>query len=76
MTTISKTTITFTVLHRTDAEPFDTIDDALYESREGNAVGMETSFETVEVPDEQVEGELLALYNDGTFFDSDLGEEE
>lgn len=83
--TISKTTITFVVLHRTD-EPIigfegdgplaSPLGEALARSWDGHAVGMETSEETVEVPDDHVENELVALHNDGTFFDDDLDEED
>lgn len=75
MSTISKTTFIFTVLHRTD-EPIDDIDHALRESHDGHAVGLETGSTTHEVPDHQVEQELVGLDNDGTFFDHDLGIEE
>jgi len=83
MTTIVKTTFTFAVLHRAD-EPFtwdeasgdgpldNNLGEALARSWDGHAVGMITSEETVDVPDEQVETELVALYNDGEFFDDDL----
>jgi hypothetical protein len=83
MSTISRTTYTFTVLHRTD-EPIIGSDDfdgpfggdlgaAMQESWDGNAVGAVTSEETVEVPDTEVPEALVDLGNDGEFFDSDLG---
>jgi hypothetical protein len=78
MTTISKTTITFTVLHRTD-EPFDSdypLEEAMARSMDGHAVGGETGTITEEVPDDQVADELGELGNDGSFFDSDLGIED
>jgi len=86
-TIISKTTITFVVLHRTD-EPLDNFEqhgdgpldnslgEALARSWDGNAVGSIVTDETVPVPDEQVEDELVALGNDGEFFDDDLEGEE
>lgn len=84
-TPISKTTFTFTVLHRAD-EPFeegneDSWDDnplgeALARSWDGHAVGRITKQETrdIELP-ETVRSELVALGNDGEFFDDDLDEE-
>lgn len=69
--TISKTTITFTVLHRTD-EPIEDLAEALARSFDGHAVGLETASATITVPDEQVPAELVALGNDGEFFDHDL----
>lgn len=82
MTLISKTTYTFTVLHRTD-EPIMGDDDfdgpfggdlgaALQRSWDGNAVGAIVEEFTVEVPDERVPAELVALGNDGEFFIDDL----
>ncbi len=73
--TISKTVFTFTVLHRTD-EPLDSIEAALAESFDGNAVGRETSVTSTPVPDNEVADELVKLDNDGTFFDHDLGLED
>lgn len=86
MTTISKTTFTFTVLHRTD-EPFSdgydsgydgpfcgALAEAMQRSWDGDAVGAEAVAEVAEVPDDQVSEELVALGNDGTFFDFDLGD--
>lgn len=74
MSIISKTVITFTVLHRTD-EPFNphwTLQDAMARSLDGNAVGWETDTITEEVGDFEVEDELVKLGNDGSFFDTDL----
>lgn len=81
MSTISRTTFTFTVLHRTD-EPFDnfhgdgpldgSLGEALSRSWDGNAVGAVTEEVTEEVADFDVKDELVALDNDGTFFDDDL----
>jgi len=71
---ISKTTFTFTVLHRSDA-PLHNIQHALAESYDGDACGFETGSETTAVPPERVVAELLALGNDGRFFD-DFDEEE
>lgn len=68
MTTIMKTTITFTVLHPSDVT-FSNLSDALYEADDGLAVGWETGYTTVRVPDDQVRDELITLNNDGTFFD-------
>lgn len=73
MSKISKTIITFTVLHRTDDQPED-LDHALREAFDGGMVGLETDSVTVPVPDDDVEDELVALGSDGTFFESDLEE--
>ena len=70
-TIISKTTYTFTVLHRTD-EPLESMGEALHRASEGNAVGAVTGEHTVEVPSDSVADELLELGNDGEFFDGDL----
>jgi hypothetical protein len=71
MSTIAKTTFTFTVLHRSD-EPLEDLSAAIYEASEGHAVGMGSHQTTVPVPDSQVPAELVALDNDGSFFDDDL----
>lgn len=84
MSRISKTTITFTVLHRTDDEglveaqyrDYDHYLDSplgyvLQESWDGGMVGREGEMVTVPVPDDQVEQELRALGNDGSFFEED-----
>lgn len=69
---IVKTTITITVLHRADNPMTDCdIEEVLYEMREGEAVGWETGRVTETVAAEQVPDELVALGNDGTFFDDD-----
>lgn len=69
---IVKTTVTITVLHRADNPMTDCdIEEVLYEMREGEAVGWETGRVTETVAAEQVPDELVALGNDGTFFDDD-----
>jgi len=71
-TGIVKTTITITVVHRADNPLTDhSIDEVLYEMQEGDAVGWETGRVTEAVPAERVCDELVALGNDGTFFDDD-----
>lgn len=69
---IVKTTITITLLHRAD-NPMDShnIEQVLWEMSEGDAVGWETDRTTKPVPAERVEAELIALGNDGTFFNED-----
>lgn len=82
---ISKTTITFTVLHRSD-DPvlsgrefigeYDSPTDGLLgyvmqEAWDGGMVGIEGDPVTAPVPDDQIEDELLAMGNDGTFFEED-----
>ena len=75
-TGIVKTTITITVMHRGDHPLTDhDIEEVLYEMREGDAVGWETDRVTEPVPAERVCHELVALGNDGTFFDDDDDEE-
>jgi hypothetical protein len=74
MTTIMKTTFTFTVLHRTDSPLLD-LAYALEESDTGHAVGNVTQVSWEQVPDDEVPGELDALGNDGEFFDDDLANE-
>lgn len=83
MTRISKTTITFTVLHYSDdpvvsgaefigeyERPTDgMLGYVMQEAWDGSMVGMESDPVTVPIPDDQVESELLALGNDGRFFD-------
>jgi len=71
---IVKTTITIAVLHRGDNPMTEHgIDEVLYEMNEGEAVGWETSRVTDPVPADQVCDELVALGNDGTFFDDEDG---
>lgn len=65
---IVKTVITFTVLHRAD-NPITDLETALYEANEGDAVGWETDCTSEPVDPEQVVNELVALGNDGLFFD-------
>lgn len=66
---INKTVITFTVLHRAD-EPLPCgLAHVLEETDYGNAVGLETDRKTVEVPNMDVQSELIALGNDGEFFE-------
>jgi len=67
---IVKTVITFTVLHRADNPMTDySIDQVLSETNEGDAVGWETDRTSQTIPPEQVVDELIALGNDGTFFE-------
>lgn len=76
MSKIQKTTYTFVVLHAEDNPPQD-IEHALNESYDGMMVGLETGAETVDVPDEKVVDELVALGNDGSFAELwGLGEDE
>jgi hypothetical protein len=64
-----KTTYTFTLLHD-DSLELDSLEHALYESTQGEAVGNVTACTTEAVPDTSVRDELIALGNDGTFFES------
>lgn len=72
MTEISKTTITLTVLHYSDEPLSPSLEWVLEEIDTGNAVGWETGRVTVAVPADAVRGELLALGNDGEFFNEDV----
>lgn len=65
--TISKTTITFTVLH-VDGELPESLEDILAVSDYGNAVGAVTKTTVEAVADDEVHDELIALGNDGEFF--------
>lgn len=71
---ISKTTFTYTVLHRTDTPPSD-VYVALGEAMDGHMVGAQMASETEPVAREDVRTELLAVGNDGGFFDFDFDEE-
>lgn len=71
MTTISKTVFEFTVLHRTGEEPADA-HDAVMQAHDGEIMGQQTFNETTEVTDEMVPAELVAIGNDGHYFDDDL----
>lgn len=71
MPDISKTTISFTVIHRTDSPLSANLEDVLEETDTGHAVGWETNRTTVRVPADAVAAELRALGNDGSFFDDD-----
>ena len=66
---IVKTTVTITVLHRSENILGPDIEDVLYEMNEGDAVGWETNRTTVPVPADRVGDELVELGNDGSFFD-------
>ena len=89
-TKVSKTTITFTVFHRTDDNPFTGVEEtwgeydhpfdgplglAMQEAWDGSMVGMESEPVTVPVPEEQLEAALQAIGNDGEFFNDDEIEE-
>ena len=75
MSAISKTVITLTVLHRADEPLSPSLDDVLYEITEGGAVGWETNRVSSAVAPDAVQSELIALGNDGTFFDDDDDDE-
>ncbi|GAB4988539.1 MULTISPECIES: hypothetical protein [Mycobacterium] len=71
MSRVSKTVVTFTVLHCSDTPLPPSLDAILQETDYGHAVGLETSRVTVDVPEDTVRDELLALGNDGEFFEDD-----
>jgi len=62
---VHKTVVTITVLH---TEPLGDLVDVLGEMEYGNAIGGETERVHVDLPAESVREELLALGNDGEFF--------
>lgn len=70
-TTIQKSTFTYVVLHRSDEVP-ESLGDAMVQAYDGGMVGLEIESVTVDIPNENVSDELVALGNDGEFFDSDL----
>lgn len=72
---ISKTVISFTILHRTD-EPIEDLPEALARAFDGHTVGQETGIATTPLEASSVADELVGLGNDGTFFDADLGIED
>jgi hypothetical protein len=74
--TIVKTTITVTVLHRAADVLPSSLKDVLYEMDEGFAVGWQTGRVSETVPADQVETELIAVGNDGAFFDDVYGDDE
>lgn len=65
---VSKTTITYTVLHRTST-PVQDIHHATGEAMDGEMIGQEVHTETVAVPDDMVAAELVGLGAVPTFFD-------
>ena len=71
---VQATTYTFTVLHLADSKPVD-MGVALIEADHGDAVGLVTDEQTVEVNDADLADRLKELGNDGTFFDVALGRE-
>lgn len=74
-TKIRKTVFQFVVLHPAD-EPLEDLEVAMYRADQDNAVGAEEVISVEDVPDDKVEAELIALGNDGAFFDHELGREE
>ena len=81
---ISKTTISFTVLHRTGDEGLEEASQRNYdhyldsplgyilqEAWDGGMVGIESEPVTIAIPDDHVREELLAMGNDGTFFEEE-----
>ena len=75
MSKISKTTFTFTVLHRTDEQPTSLVQ-AMEEADTGDMVGAEKRTKTVGVADNLVAWELQQMGSDATFFEVDLNEGE
>jgi hypothetical protein len=73
---VSKTVITFTVLHRSDEPLNPNLWEVLRETDEGNAVGLETGRVVEPVAPDAVVDELLWLGNDGEFFDDPWADEE
>lgn len=72
---VSQTTITFTVLHPSDIA-VGGIDEAIFLAMDGDGVGMDVDVSTVSVADSEVRAKLIALGNDGVFFDHLIGAED
>lgn len=69
--TISKTIITITVLHDSvDDLDFIELGQIIDAMNEGDMIGMSKITSTEHVAPEKVRDELLAVGNDGTFFDA------
>lgn len=66
---VAKTVITLTMIHPVDLDPAEMSPaDIAYHLDEGEFVGGRTAITTIAVPDHDVQRELKALGNDGTFF--------
>lgn len=67
---ILKTTLTLTVLHHEDIDIANmSIDDIAYQIGDGESIGDMKTVSTEPVPADKVQEELLAIGNDGSFFD-------
>ena len=77
MPDIQKSTMTFTFLHPAGAVVADmTVADVFEQCEEGDFIGdWSTPVETQDVPADQVRAELLALGNDGHFFETQFEDE-
>ena len=67
---IVKTTYTYVVLHE-ETDMFDSLEQAISEAYDGNAVGLVVNETTTKVANKDVPLELEKLDNDGTFFNLD-----
>lgn len=65
---IDKTTYTFVVYHENDDPPI-SLRHAIAESYDGSMVGAVTNERTDAVHPDNLRDELIAIDNDGTFFD-------
>lgn len=73
---ILKTTITLTVFHRKDVDiPNMSWPNILYQIDQGESIGSTEIVSTEPVPEDKVNDELIAIGNDGSFFD-DLSDED
>jgi len=76
MTIFRKTLITVTVLHTEDFDPAtSTLAEIAYEMGEGHAVGAFAIASSEIVAPDAIKGELLAVGNDGEFFEIELADD-
>ena len=75
---IKQTTFTLTVLHRADEDPTDlNIESVLQEIDSGSMIGQVDLGRQEDVPQNELQDRLLAIGNDGTFFnDMELDEDD
>lgn len=67
---IMKTTITLTILHHKDSDIQNmSLADIVYQIDDGDCIGDAKNVTTEPVPEDKVNDELLAMGNDGSFFD-------
>ena len=70
MPLIRKTTFTYVVYHEADDEPVN-LPHAMWEANQGSMVGSTIDMKTESVHPDKLVDELVAIGNDGTFFDTE-----